>query len=213
MENFRRNNRSSGRRDNRSFNDRDSKRPEMYKAVCDECGKDCEVPFKPSRDKPVYCSDCFRSKGNSEPRRSGGKNFGRSDFGEKRMYEVICDKCGKKCEVPFKPSGDKPIYCSECFKKVDKNKSFDKPNKQFEVINDKLDKILKLLIPTVSTKVSEEKKVMKKIVEKPVKKIVEKPIKKIVEKPVKKIVKSKKISINKNKKVVPLKKVKTKKKK
>lgn len=36
-------------------------RPEMFSTVCDNCGKDCEVPFKPSQDKPVYCSDCFRT--------------------------------------------------------------------------------------------------------------------------------------------------------
>jgi CxxC-x17-CxxC domain-containing protein len=35
----------------------------MHKAVCDECGKDCEVPFMPSSDKPIYCRDCFGSKG------------------------------------------------------------------------------------------------------------------------------------------------------
>ncbi|KKP65529.1 MAG: hypothetical protein UR64_C0026G0013, partial [Candidatus Nomurabacteria bacterium GW2011_GWE1_35_16] len=33
-------------------------RPEMFDAVCDQCGKDCRVPFRPSGDKPIYCSDC-----------------------------------------------------------------------------------------------------------------------------------------------------------
>ena len=33
---------------------------EMYKAKCADCGKDCEVPFKPSGDRPVYCRDCYR---------------------------------------------------------------------------------------------------------------------------------------------------------
>ncbi len=32
---------------------------EMHSAVCAECGKDCEVPFEPRQDRPVYCSDCF----------------------------------------------------------------------------------------------------------------------------------------------------------
>ncbi len=32
---------------------------EMHKAVCAGCQKDCEVPFKPSGDRPVYCKDCF----------------------------------------------------------------------------------------------------------------------------------------------------------
>ena len=35
----------------------------MHKAVCSECKKECEVPFKPTEGKPVYCRDCF-SKNN-----------------------------------------------------------------------------------------------------------------------------------------------------
>lgn len=35
----------------------------MHKAVCSECGKDCEVPFEPTKGKPVYCSECFEKKG------------------------------------------------------------------------------------------------------------------------------------------------------
>ena len=34
----------------------------MYPAVCSECGKETEVPFKPINDKPVYCNDCFRNR-------------------------------------------------------------------------------------------------------------------------------------------------------
>jgi CxxC-x17-CxxC domain-containing protein len=33
------------------------------------------------------------------------------------MYKAICSDCNKECEVPFKPSGDRPIYCKECFSK------------------------------------------------------------------------------------------------
>lgn len=32
---------------------------EMHKAVCADCGNECEVPFKPSKDRPVYCRDCY----------------------------------------------------------------------------------------------------------------------------------------------------------
>ncbi len=46
----------------------------MHKATCDECKKGCEVPFRPSGDKPVYCSDCFSSKRNDE-NRGGDRNF------------------------------------------------------------------------------------------------------------------------------------------
>ena len=34
---------------------------EMHKASCGDCGKECEVPFEPKGDKPVYCSECFQS--------------------------------------------------------------------------------------------------------------------------------------------------------
>lgn len=31
----------------------------MFNAVCSECGKTTQVPFKPKEDKPVYCRDCY----------------------------------------------------------------------------------------------------------------------------------------------------------
>ena len=34
---------------------------EMFTATCSSCGKDAQVPFRPTSGKPVYCSDCFRS--------------------------------------------------------------------------------------------------------------------------------------------------------
>jgi CxxC-x17-CxxC domain-containing protein len=34
---------------------------EMFTAICSNCGRDAEVPFRPTSGKPVYCSDCFRS--------------------------------------------------------------------------------------------------------------------------------------------------------
>lgn len=32
---------------------------EMHKAVCSDCKQDCEVPFKPTEGKPVYCKECY----------------------------------------------------------------------------------------------------------------------------------------------------------
>jgi len=58
-------------------NDRPSTNSEQFKATCTECRKSCEVPFKPSGDKPVYCSDCFgRKLSNNESRgeQHGGRN-------------------------------------------------------------------------------------------------------------------------------------------
>ncbi|HEX8939740.1 MAG TPA: zinc-ribbon domain containing protein [Candidatus Limnocylindrales bacterium] len=33
---------------------------QMFSATCSRCGKETEVPFRPTNGKPVYCSDCFR---------------------------------------------------------------------------------------------------------------------------------------------------------
>lgn len=38
-----------------------SERLELFKATCSVCGKACEVPFRPSPGKPVYCKECFGS--------------------------------------------------------------------------------------------------------------------------------------------------------
>ena len=35
---------------------------EMHKATCSECGNECEVPFKPTEGKPVFCRDCYRKR-------------------------------------------------------------------------------------------------------------------------------------------------------
>lgn len=76
MKNFNFNDRQRGRNDSsrRSFGNRDSRELSFHDAVCDQCGKDCQVPFKPSGDKPIYCSDCFERKGG----RDGGRDSGRS---------------------------------------------------------------------------------------------------------------------------------------
>ena len=36
-------------------------RREMFEATCSNCGREAQVPFRPTSGKPVYCSDCFRS--------------------------------------------------------------------------------------------------------------------------------------------------------
>jgi CxxC-x17-CxxC domain-containing protein len=35
---------------------------EMHKATCSECKKECEVPFKPTPGKDVFCRDCFAKR-------------------------------------------------------------------------------------------------------------------------------------------------------
>jgi CxxC-x17-CxxC domain-containing protein len=39
---------------------------EMHKATCADCGKQCEVPFKPTEGKPVLCKECYLAKKDSK---------------------------------------------------------------------------------------------------------------------------------------------------
>ncbi len=43
---------------------------------------------------------------------SGGGGYSR---GPREMFEAVCSECGGVARVPFQPSGDKPVYCSNCF--------------------------------------------------------------------------------------------------
>jgi len=36
--------------------------PETHKAVCTDCGDECEVPFKPDQNRPVYCRECWAKR-------------------------------------------------------------------------------------------------------------------------------------------------------
>lgn len=139
----------------RGFNDRGSRGPvEMHQAVCDNCRKTCEVPFRPTSGKPIFCSDCFQNNRGSDSRRSEGRNFERStNQDDRQMFEAVCDECGNSCKVPFQPSGGKPVYCSNCFGEKkgagDRNRDQAQPQykDQLAELNNKLDKILILLAP------------------------------------------------------------------
>ncbi len=108
----------------------------------------------------------------NKPDRFNRRDSGRDqDRGDRQMYPAVCSDCGQECEVPFRPTGDKPVYCSNCFKKMggkNDDRSFDKPrfshrpsfgrtefndrkpnpglnNSQLEAIDQKLGKIIHLL--------------------------------------------------------------------
>jgi CxxC-x17-CxxC domain-containing protein len=83
MKNFKTSHRSRDRRDSPggSFGRGGSGKPTLHAAVCDECGQDCQVPFKPSGDKPIYCSDCYTKRsGRSSGRPSGRRDSYRHSF-------------------------------------------------------------------------------------------------------------------------------------
>jgi CxxC-x17-CxxC domain-containing protein len=168
MKNFSRN------RDSRNNRER-GERPQMHSAVCATCGKVCEVPFRPTGDKPIYCSSCFEKEGGFSSRRRGGGS-GRRDKESRTMFSAQCDSCGSRCEVPFRPTGDKPIYCSSCFENVERNRGdFRNQNKeknevtrtdtsmindQLISINSKLEKILLTLNPENKKTASVKKEIV-----------------------------------------------------
>ena len=88
-------------------------------------------------------------QGNSGRRRDSGR--GRRSGGDLEFTKVICSDCGVECEVPFKPTSSKPVYCNDCFEKKNK-RGFDRPsnrnqpsNRDLDIINEKLNKIMAAL--------------------------------------------------------------------
>ena len=63
------------------------------RVTCAECKKECEIPFKPRDDRPVYCKECFskREKNNSfkanRDNRSEERDFSRERHSDKRQAE------------------------------------------------------------------------------------------------------------------------------
>lgn len=111
----------------------------------DEGGETFEERFKARRGK--FSRDSPR-RGD---RMGGGRDFQRT--------RVICASCGKSCEVPFKPTSNKPVYCENCFGKSEKgsdrgssrsrfSRDRDSPSSSsvnLDEVNEKLDKIMKAL--------------------------------------------------------------------
>jgi len=54
-----------------------------------------------------------------QPSHAHGNREQRQDnsFRERVLHKAICADCKKECEVPFKPSGGRPVYCKDCFSK------------------------------------------------------------------------------------------------
>lgn len=77
---------------------------EMFKAVCADCKKECEVPFKPREDRPVYCKECFSAHKDS------GRQVRQNFSFEKRKREEAKKK--KREEKRIKRLNDKNANAS-----------------------------------------------------------------------------------------------------
>jgi len=84
-----------------------------------------------------YTKPSGQSQSSQRVSRPGSHGEGRQndDYMEKVMHKTICAKCEKECEVPFKPSGDRPVYCKVCFAGRKVNSSF-KAHADFRHMND-----------------------------------------------------------------------------
>ena len=127
--------RSRERKSNRDSRDRSSRRDSRGSRNFEDYVKD----KKDSRGRRSF-------EGSRGRRDSGrGSNNYRRDRRDIEMTKVICSSCGVECEVPFKPTTDKPVYCSDCFAKKGRSGSDRRSNRDLEIINEKIDKIMKAL--------------------------------------------------------------------
>jgi len=56
------------------------------------------------KNEPQRCPECRTAK---KQERSSNRQF----------FKVTCADCGQETEVPFQPTGTKPVYCNDCFAK------------------------------------------------------------------------------------------------
>jgi CxxC-x17-CxxC domain-containing protein len=91
--------------------------------VCKECGSNftfssSEQEFFASKgftNEPGRCPLCRAAKkAQNNGRSSRGQNF-QNGREERQMYSTVCHACGAQTQVPFKPNGDKPVYCRDCY--------------------------------------------------------------------------------------------------
>ncbi|MBU0540630.1 hypothetical protein KKF59_01950 [Patescibacteria group bacterium] len=75
-----------GKFQKKDFRRSDSARPDLFDATCAECGKECQVPFRPNGRKPVLCTFCFKKDDYSEPKRFAGSDFKKPSFREDRQF-------------------------------------------------------------------------------------------------------------------------------
>ena len=64
-------------------------------------------------NEPSRCPACRSTRRNQQ-----GESGGGYDRGPREMHPAVCAQCGIDTTVPFRPSGDKPVYCSDCFSQM-----------------------------------------------------------------------------------------------
>ena len=70
---------------------------------------------------PKRCSSCRaqrRASGGGASSYGGGGGFSGGGYsrGPREMHDAVCARCGNETQVPFRPTGARPVYCSDCFR-------------------------------------------------------------------------------------------------
>ncbi|MFA5881003.1 MAG: zinc-ribbon domain containing protein [Eubacteriales bacterium] len=86
--------------------------------TCRDCGEEfvfsaSEQEFfaeKGFTNEPGRCTQCRAAR---KQQNRGG--FGQSSRPQREMHDATCAHCGVETQVPFRPSGDRPVYCRDCF--------------------------------------------------------------------------------------------------
>ena len=95
---------------------------------CSDCGSEFtfsveDQEFFQSRgymNEPKRCPECRQAR-KIQRYGSGGNGYSNRGYGygsSRQMFPAVCADCGKETEVPFQPRQDRPVYCSDCFRKV-----------------------------------------------------------------------------------------------
>jgi CxxC-x17-CxxC domain-containing protein len=75
-------------------------------------------------NQPKRCPECRQAR-KTEHSASSGNSYGNSTLGYipgRQMYAAVCSDCGKSTSVPFEPRQGRPVYCSDCYRKVRANR-------------------------------------------------------------------------------------------
>jgi CxxC-x17-CxxC domain-containing protein len=69
-------------------------------------------------NEPKRCTSCRESRKTQRNGNGYGSSYSSGYSARRQMYPATCSDCGKTTEVPFEPRNGKPIYCSDCYRKV-----------------------------------------------------------------------------------------------
>ena len=95
---------------------------------CSDCGSEFtfsaeEQEVFQSRgytNEPKRCPECRQAR-KAERYGNSGNSYGNGSYGsraQRQMFPAVCAECGKETEVPFEPREGRPVYCSDCYRKV-----------------------------------------------------------------------------------------------